>query len=162
MSTRYHWLNRWMGIVALVSLTMLGGCIVSLGTHHHHDHECHIEEYADSEGDPVFAEIRAAGRLSFDSSRVEALTSIARRPELSPAAQVYLVRTIMLRGSFESSRQSVLMALIKNPSFSPAARQCILKHLDHLKFDATKTAILKAMRDRPTPAVSPEGADPTE
>jgi len=141
---------------------MLGGCVVSLGAHHHHERECDIEECLSSEGDPVFAEIRAAGRLRFDSSRVEALTNIARRPCLTPAAQVYLVRTIMLRAKFESSRQALLMALIKNPAFSPDAKRCILRHMGRLKFDSTKTAILKAMQNRPAPAVSPEGAGSPE
>ncbi len=161
MDTRYRWLKCWVGMVAMLGLTMLAGCIVSLGSHSHHEHGCYIEDCLPSEGDPVFAEIHAAGRLGFDSSRVEALTNIARRPDLTPAAQTYLVRTTMLRVSFESSKQALLMALIKNPAFSHAAKRCILRHLSHLKFDATKTAILKAMRKRPAPAGSPDGETTT-
>jgi len=164
MGTNYRGLWCWVGLAALVSMTMLPGCIV-IGSHHHH-HKCDVDECVHLEGDPIFAEIHAASRLGFDSSRTEALMNIARRPDLSPAAQVYLVRTVIRRVSFDNSRQALLLALIKNPAFSHDAKRCILGHLGHLKFDSTKTAILKAMQNRPppevpaAPEVPPKASDP--
>ncbi len=93
-------------------------------------------------------EINAAGKLSFDTHRRDAYMRIAKRPELSDAAQVHLVKAVFKNLSFEHFKRDVLMALISNPCFSPAGRQAILTQLDRLFFEPTKTEILEAISRR--------------
>ena len=66
----------------------------------------------------TFAEIDAAGKLAFDSSRTTALKSIASRTNLSEMAQVHLVDTLFRRVGFESSRMMIVQTLIENEAFT--------------------------------------------
>ncbi|HKS36150.1 MAG TPA: hypothetical protein VJW76_03100, partial [Verrucomicrobiae bacterium] len=54
------------------------------------------------------AEIDAAARLSFDSSRLQALNRIAQRDDLNPTAQVHLVNVGYRCLSFENSKVALL------------------------------------------------------
>jgi hypothetical protein len=96
----------------------------------------------------TLAEIDAAGKLSFDNSRGDALKSIARRPTLSPNAQVYLVETVFRRLSFENSRMSVFKTLIENEAFSNAAKQRLLGNISKLSFDSDRAALLRMISER--------------
>lgn len=98
--------------------------------------------------DGTIEEINAAGKLSFEPSKMDAYERIARRPGLSDAAQEHLVNAVFDNLSFEPSKRDVLMALISNPCFSPAGRQAILTQLDRLSFEPTKSEILEAISRR--------------
>lgn len=98
--------------------------------------------------DGIIEEINAAGKLSFELSKMDAYERIARRPGLSDAAQEHLVNAVFDNLSFEPSKRDVLMALISNPCFSPAGRQAILTQLDRLSFEPTKSEILEAISRR--------------
>ncbi|MHC4397959.1 MAG: hypothetical protein ACYS1A_20135 [Planctomycetota bacterium] len=76
--------------------------------------------------DGAIEEINAVGKLSFEPHRRDAYMRIAKRPDLSDAAQVHLVNAVFDNLSFEPMKRDVLMALISNPCFSPAGRQAIL------------------------------------
>jgi hypothetical protein len=97
------------------------------------------------------AEIDAAGRLDFDSSRTATLTQIASRPGLSPTAQVHLVNTAYRRVQFSDSKVAVLRAVIANPDFSDAARHAIVSQLQNLRFDSNKQAVLNELNQRLKP-----------
>ncbi len=98
----------------------------------------------------TLAEIDAAGRLDFDSSRVQALTQIAERSGLAPAPQVHLVNTAYRCLGFDSSKAAVLQKLIANPAFCDAARQAIVSQLNRLSFDSSRQAILNDVNKRVT------------
>jgi hypothetical protein len=98
--------------------------------------------------DSVIEEINAVGKLSFEPHRRDAYDRIAKRPELSDAAQVHLVNAVFDNLSFEPFKRDLLMALISNPCFSPAGRQAILTQLDRLSFEPNKTKILEAISRR--------------
>lgn len=96
----------------------------------------------------TLAEIEAAARLNFDSSRVESLRAIAARPSLGPTAQVHLVNAAYRRLSFENSKVAVLQTLIHNPAFSNSARHAISAQLSALTFDSSRQTILREMNQR--------------
>ncbi len=96
------------------------------------------------------AEIDASARLSFEAAKKESLSQIARRPGLSPTAQVHLVNVAYRTLSFDSSKVELLRTLIANPAFSDAARQAIVTQLDHLSFDSHKQEILRQLNQRLT------------
>src|SRR5687767_11263028 len=56
----------------------------------------------------TLAEIQAASKLDFDSGRLESLSAIARRPNLSPTVQVSLVNTAYKSLDFDSAKVSLL------------------------------------------------------
>ena len=96
----------------------------------------------------MIEEIDAAGKLSFEPSRRDAYTRIAKRPGLSDEAQEHLVNAVFDNLSFEPFKRDVLMALISNPCFSPAGRKAILTQLDRLSFEPMKSEILEAISRR--------------
>lgn len=100
----------------------------------------------------TIAEIDAARELSFSSDRAEHLGKIARRPNLGPAAQAYLVDSAHDALSFEDQKVSVLTALIKNHTFCAEAKSRVLDRLDELKFNNNRKSILSAL-DRRGPVV---------
>jgi hypothetical protein len=133
-------------LIQLIAVTALGifltGCIVIS------KNEQPVVVQPASPEAVVCAEIDAAGKLDFDSSRGAALDLIAARKNLAPSVQVHLVNTIFRRLSFENSKMSVLQTLVKNPSFSNAAKQSILAQLPKLNFDSNKSALLRWINDR--------------
>ena len=105
-------------------------------------------------------EIDAASRLTFDSSKADALGRIAGRPGLAPHEQQHLVMAVVDGLAFEASRADVLRKLIGNPGFAPPAKACILRHLDRFAFDSTRADLLKAMDGRGDADRVPDGGDP--
>ena len=96
----------------------------------------------------TFAEIDAAGKLGFDSSRTAALKTIASRSNLSEMAQVHLVDTVFRRVGFESSRMIVLQTLIENEAFTNSAKQRLLANLSRLAFESDRVAVLRMLDKR--------------
>lgn len=96
----------------------------------------------------AFAEIEAAAKLNFDSSRVTALNTIASRTNLSSSAQVCLAGQTFKRLDFEESKLTVLHTLISNPAFSNPAKQTILVNLNRLGFDNNRADLLAAINQR--------------
>lgn len=96
----------------------------------------------------VLAEIDAAGRLNFDAGKVTALKNVAARPDLSAAAQVHLVNTVLNRLSFDAGKVEVLRVLIESPAFAPAAKEAVFRQLERLSFDASRTAVMEAIQAR--------------
>lgn len=96
----------------------------------------------------TMAEIDAAARLSFDSSRLQALTQIAQRPGMSPGAQIHLVNVAYRRMSFSDSKVTLLRAIIANPDFCDSTRHAIVSQLHHLSFDSNKQIILNELNER--------------
>ena len=126
------------GVLVLgLACICMQGCILV-----HTERECVCEQH-----DSTIHEIDAVGKLNFDSSRRSGYERIAKRQDLSDAAQVHLVNAVTKRLNFESSRVSVLMALIKNPCFSEAGETAIFRRLDRLHFDSNKARILKAISE---------------
>lgn len=101
------------------------------------------------------SEIKAAGKLDFETARLNALTDIARRPALSPSAQAQLVEAAYSRLSMPDSKVSLLRAVIANPSFCDSTRQAIVDKLQQLPFDSNRQAVLSALNER---AISPTAA----
>lgn len=111
---------------AAVCLILVSGCYVRVGTGPRPDPRPHPRPHHGGGDESVFAEIDAARQLSFDSSRLEVLLAIARRPCLSERARGYLAQSLDML-SFDSSRRKVLMALAENPVCEPApAREVII------------------------------------
>jgi hypothetical protein len=101
-----------------------------------------------SEDTAAMAEIDAAAKLSFDASRLGALSAIAQRPSLSPPVQVHLVNVALRSLDFENSRMQVLLALVENPAFCNAAKETILTQLQKLSFDNNRKAVMDAINKR--------------
>ncbi len=131
--------------VMILAAIWFTGCTVVVHEQRRHPHEPHVSRVP---ADGTIEEINAVGKLSFDPHRRDAYMRIAKRPELSDAAQVHLVKAVFKNLSFEHFKRDVLMALISNPCFSPAGRQAILTQLDRLSFEPTKTEILEAISRR--------------
>lgn len=104
----------------------------------------------------TIAEIDAARELSFSSDRAEHLGKIARRPNLGPAAQAYLVDSAHDALSFEDQKVTVLTTLIKNPTFCAEAKSRLLDRLDELKFNNNRKSILSALDRRGPVVIFPE------
>lgn len=96
------------------------------------------------------AEIDAGARLSFDSSRLQALNRIAQRGDLSPTAQVHLVNVGYRCLTFEDSKVALLRSVIANPAFCDATRHAIVTQLGSLSFDDSKQAVLNELDNRVT------------
>ena len=131
--------------VMILAALWLTGCTVVVHEQRRHPRKPDVVCVS---ADGTIEEINAIGKLSFDPHRRDAYMRIAKRPELSDAAQVHLVKAVFENLSFEPMKRDVLMALISNPCFSPAGRQAILSQLDRLSFEPTKTEILEAISRR--------------
>lgn len=102
--------------------------------------------YIDDEA--TIAEIEAARSLSFSNQQADHLKRIARRRNLGPAAQTYLVDITFELLGFENQKIDVLERLIKNPVFCGQAKSRVLAHLDELTFDNHKRQLLDALDRR--------------
>ena len=96
----------------------------------------------------VLAEIDAAAKLGFDSNRTPALKNLAARPSLTPPTQVHLVNTTLRALEFDSGKVEVLKTLIDNPGFSTPAREAILRQIELLSFEASRSSVLAAIQSR--------------
>jgi hypothetical protein len=139
--------------VLLATIVAVSGCVVSIGgAGTKTQREVVTKEVVvvpqGTEDSATIAEIDAAGQLSFDPSRTDALKRVASRANISSAVQVHLVNTALKRITFEPNKVEVLQALIANPAFSVAAKECILKQLNQLTFEPNKAAILEAIQKK--------------
>ena len=101
--------------------------------------------------DETIIEIDAIGKLAFDNSRRDGFKRIAQREDISPEAQVHLIRAAFKKLSFENSKKEILLTLINNPNFCSTAEIEILESLEKLAFNNSKEEILKAINDVRTP-----------
>ncbi len=136
----------------LLASVWLAGCI-SISTHPRARDPVVVKERVvvvpeSQEDSATVAEIDAASKLHFDSTRVGALSVIAERPDLSPAAQVHLVDAAFRCLDFENSKIGILQTLIDNRAFCRAAKESILTQLDKLSFENNRKAILDAINRR--------------
>jgi len=97
------------------------------------------------------AEIDAAARLDFETSRLKSLQQIAQRADLSSVVQVHLVNVGYRTLSFEQNKMALLRTVIANASFADATRQAIMSQLGALSFDANRQAILREVNERIAP-----------
>ncbi len=139
--------------ILLAVVALAPGCVVSIGgPNTKTQREVVTKEVVvvpgGTEESATLAEIDAAGQLSFDPSRAEALKKVASRANISPAVQVHLVDVVFKRVTFEPSKVEVLQALIANPAFSVATKECILKQLHQLNFEPNKAALLDSIQRR--------------
>ena len=138
-------MRRFIIVSTLVLLAVItGGCIVSIGSKGHK----HPHEYQPHEKDIVISEIDAASRLFSDSDKADVYKDIARRPDLSSRAQVYLVNAVFSKLFAESSKEQVLLILIENPCFDDAGKRAVLSKINRLFADSSKKRILKAFNDK--------------
>jgi hypothetical protein len=153
--------NRMINVGLLTGLALglgLGtGCVFSIGGSEERPSRHEVSKHepspvvvmpANTEDAATLAEIDAAGSLSFDNGRVPALKNVAVRPNLSAPIQVHLINVALNRLSFDVGKEEVLLALIQNPSFSPAGKETVLRRLNSLQFDASRTRILNAIQER--------------
>ena len=138
-------IRKAMGAVAVAGLAfaLAGGC--AAGAYYEDDAPCPLHP---GERSVVTDEIDAAGRLTFDDAKVQALSSVARRPGLAPAEQEHLVCVTIGSVVFDDSRLRVLRTLIDNPDFGPRAKSAILHNLGAFPFDDSRTTLLRAMEGR--------------
>jgi hypothetical protein len=135
--------------LALIAAGLTGCVGVSIGSRRPPDPPAPPVLVASADAATV-AEIDAAARLSFDSSRLEALNRIAQRSDLSPTAQVHLVNVGYRCLSFENSKVALLRAVIANPLFCDATRHAIVTQLGSLSFDNNKQTVLNELNSRVT------------
>ncbi len=147
-------MKTWMKVSGWVTVTvLLSGCVVSIGGSGTRREEVPkpppvMIVPADSPDSIAMAEIDAAAKLSFEANRRDALKNIASRPALNPPVQVHLVNTALRCLDFESGRVEVLRTLIANPGFASMAKEAILKQIERLEFEGSRTTILRALQDR--------------
>ena len=149
-------MNKVVGLAGLALVaTSLSGCL-SIDFFPHHSPPTPpapaAPEYVP--GAPVsansvaIAEIDAAGNLTFENSKAEALKAIAGRASLPVGAQIHLIHRTFSRLDFEPSKVAVLQVLIKNPGFANAAKQTLLAQLAKFAFENNKTTLLAALNER--------------
>lgn len=98
--------------------------------------------------DLVVREVDAASGLTFEPSRVEALTRIARRVPLRPDVQARIVWAAYLRLDFEPNKVGVIKAVLDNPSCDDAARAAVLDGLGRLNFEPNRRELLERVSQR--------------
>jgi hypothetical protein len=141
-------------LLLTVALGALTGCVVSLGGGGgggHHDSPppvVVVPEPLTATEKANLAEIDAAARLTFDNERLEALSRIARRPDLGTAPLVHLVNTAYRSLSFDNQKVQLLRTLIEHPGFNDAIRHAIVQQLGKLGFDNQRQEILQAIDRR--------------
>lgn len=155
--------TRW-AVLGMMSV-VLAGCVVKVGgdgdgEESRRRHELsktgpptEVVVPANTEDSATMAEIGSVSKLSFDAGRVPVLRNIAARPALGPATQVHLVNTTLKHLSFDAGKIDVLLTLIENPDFSAAGKETILRQIDRLNFDASRSQIIAAIQARGAKAV---------
>ncbi len=129
------------------------GCVVSIGGRH--ESPPPAPSPAMPPGPPptaaetaTMAEIDAAARLNFDNQRHEALSRIARRPDLGPAPLSHLVQVAYRSLNFDNQKVELLKLVIAHPGFNDATRHAIVSQLQRLSFDNQRQEILSAIDQR--------------
>lgn len=93
------------------------------------------------------AEIDAVANLKSDTAKVEGLTAIISRPDLSPEAQIHVIPAVMDVFS-ASDKENLLKALVNNPSFTYSAKSRLLSKLDKIGSEEVKIQVLKEVNKR--------------
>ena len=145
MSTRQT--NYLMGM-ALTGLGLVSGCIIYSGSG---DWKCRQQPPSPppvAHHDTVMAEIEAVCRLGSDADRHDLLMQIAGRPNLSPPAQVHLVKMVRERLGSDHARMDVLIRLAENPSLHEEGIRAIVDATECLGSDSSRRAVLEAVGRR--------------
>jgi len=139
--------KKFLSAILIFLVVYIQGCVVVVdeGQWPQEPHQNNIVS------DETIIEIDAISKLAFDNSRKDGFKRIAQREDLSPEAQVHLIRATFKKLSFENSKKEILLTLINNPGFCSAAEIEILQSLDNLAFNNSKEEILKAIDDVRTP-----------
>jgi hypothetical protein len=127
-----------------IILICLHGCVVVVDEDQTHPRQS--EKHPPVDG--TIAEIDAVGKLMLESNKRQGYENIAVRDNLSPEAQIHLVKAVFDNLTLESSKENILLTLIGNPSFSPVSERAILKRLNKLKLESNKRDILNAISKR--------------
>lgn len=147
---------RWQTAAVGSGLALLlTGCVVSIGGEGKSTrHEVPkppppiVVVPANTDDAATIAEIDAIGKLNFDAGKVTALKNIAVRRPLAAPVQIHLVNTTLSCLSFDAGKVEVLKVLIENPEFSPGAKEAILRQMERLAFDGSRSAVLEAIQKR--------------
>lgn len=138
-------------LMILPALLVLAGCSISINR----TVRSSPPTVVFTDQDPTLREVHAAGGLSHESNRFARLRSIAQRDDLGSAAQSYLIKTAAHELSHESNRFAVFVTLIENPAMNEAGRNAILDHLNNLRHESNRVAVLNKLdrvRSRPEEA----------
>ncbi len=109
-----------------------------------------VEQAAGTEDLDVLLEILDSVKtLSFDSSKVTILESVAQKEHLPEAAQQRVAQLAFDDLNFNSDQMKVLLHLIENPALSKSTIKYINSRIDDLPFESNKSqlqaALLKAV-----------------
>lgn len=130
--------------VVVIGLLPLAGCVVV-----DVDDCCDVVVRQD---DVTIAEIDAASDLFSDVHKHDAYIAIAKRPDLTCAAQLRLAKAAF--GLFsDTNKVHVLQTLIQNPCMCESTKAQILGDLHRLFSDTDKRRILEAFNRRTQPLV---------
>jgi len=133
--------SRWL--VSFVLPLLTAGCVV-------HPRGPH---------GPACAAIDAATQVELSSHRLELLTRIAQRPELSQHEQTYLVNAICF-GGIGGEHADALIALIQNPCCTAQTRQQIAANLRMVAYSSERRRVAEALAAADTRPTSPGAAHP--
>jgi hypothetical protein len=133
--------KKLLSAILLILIVCIQGCVIVVDG----DQWPQKSQQNNIVSDETITEIDAIGKLAFDNSRREGFKRVAQRENISPEAQVHLIRATFKKLSFENSKKEILLTLINNPNFCSAAEIEILESLDKLAFNNSKEEILKAI-----------------
>lgn len=137
----------------LVCAFGMSGCVISVGSKVNTQPPPPPAVLVTDPGDAAtIAEIDAAARLNLDSSKTQALSQIADRPNVPPPVQVHLINTAYRCLNMESSKVQVLQKMIARPDFGDATRHAIVSQLGLLGFESNKQDLLNRINQRLAPA----------
>jgi len=111
----------------------------------------------------VMREIRDVAGLPMDHHVRDGLVHIAKRPGVSPEAQVMLIETALDELMLDSRIMDVLNALLDNPDVHPVALDRMQAAMDTFDFQITREKLsqrIKTRRDDPAGANQPEASPP--
>jgi hypothetical protein len=156
-------------IVLVAMMTVLGGCLEGLGwdkaaaepeekpavraKESEPESPAQAKEplwgdwFGKKDVEATIAEIDAVSKLKSDSAMYGGFKAIARREDLSIAAQVRLGRLAAEKLYSPADKEEVLLLLIKNPSFSHEGKMEILTRIDKLP-EENKIKVLGAINNR--------------
>ena len=103
---------------------------------------------------PACAAIDAATQVELSSHRLELLTRIAQRPELSQHEQTYLVNAICF-GGIGGEHADALIALIQNPCCTAETRRQISANLRMVAYSSERRRVAEALAAADAKPASP-------
>jgi hypothetical protein len=147
--------NLTTPLLLTASWILASGCVVSIGGNEKTHQRQEVPKpspvvvvAANTEDSATLAEIDAITKLAFDNGKRDGFMAVASRGGISPGVQVHLVNTALRSLSFDAAKVEVLVQLTQNPTFSPAAKEAILRQIDLLAFESSKTTVLNAIQER--------------